>query len=503
MNLNKNDNFEEYEEFYFLKENKIYEILIRKIGNKIIIQHKHYLIQINKDYLSKIIKTEFNSINDCYKYIIDIFENNRVYIKEIIVNKEIKLLLKINDLNEEKEMILVYNKQNNLISYQKDIYYKLNQEIYSLKEEIKILKEEITKLKQIKNINFNNYTISKEVNLNMKTSQNDKCPIYIQSFKDLINDSYLQYALDNTYSIFKSINNSSYIVYSNKNKSIITYNIITNEKISEIKNAHNQYITNFRHYFDKIKRRDLIISISSDDNNIKLWDFNNWELICDIKSINNKGYLYSACFLNIKENNINYILSSNDNYSKSEYIKVYDFNGNKIKEISDSNERTFFIDTYYDNKFNIYYIIAGNNSYVKSYNYNENKLYHKYIDNNNNNLEDHDSIIIINNKGTIKMIESSEDGILRIWNFHSGLLLDRIVICEDKLYGICLWNNNYLFVGGDDKTLKIIDLDKKTIINNLFQKNSIINIKKFEHPIYGECIIIHDWENQIKLGFFK
>jgi len=39
--------------------------------------------------------------------------------------------------------------------------------------------------------------------------------------------------------------------------------------IKEIKNYHNEYINNFRHYLDKINKRDLIISISPDDSNIR------------------------------------------------------------------------------------------------------------------------------------------------------------------------------------------------------------------------------------------
>ena len=63
------------------------------------------------------------------------------------------------------------------------------------------------------------------------------------------------------------------------------------------------------------------------DNNIKLWNINNYECLIDIKNINKKGWMYSACFL--KENNKNYIITSNYNSSDCEFIKVFDFNGNK------------------------------------------------------------------------------------------------------------------------------------------------------------------------------
>ena len=57
---------------------------------------------------------------------------------------------------------------------------------------------------------------------------------------------------------------------------------------------------------------------------------------------------------------------------------------------------------------------------VYSYDYNKNKLYHKYFD---NDKRGHSSFIIYNNKSVIKLMESSNDGNIRIWNFHTGKLL--------------------------------------------------------------------------------
>ena len=163
-------------------------------------------------------------------------------------------------------------------------------------------------------------------------------------FKNITKNSYAYYDIDNTFSVIKSIDNILLLIYSNKKKSIISLNLINYQIITEIKNAHNNFITNFRHYLDNINKRDLILSISLLDNNIKLWNVKNWNCLLDIKNIKNCGKLYSACFLNDK--NKIYILTSNSYiYWKrdgNEFIKVYDFKGNKLKEIKDSNEPTFF-----------------------------------------------------------------------------------------------------------------------------------------------------------------
>ena len=133
---------------------------------------------------------------------------------------------------------------------------------------------------------------------------------------------------------FKSIQDILFLIYSNKEKSIITYDIINNKKIKEIKKAHDKYITNFRHYLNIINQIDLILSISKDDNNIKIWNFDGWNLLSEIKNIYNRGFLDSACFLN--DNNQIYLLTTNsipNQSEKSDPIKIYNLKGNQIKEL--------------------------------------------------------------------------------------------------------------------------------------------------------------------------
>jgi WD40 repeat protein len=309
---------------------------------------------------------------------------------------------------------------------------------------------------------------------------------------DLANDSYVNLGSNNTFTVFKSINEILYLIYSNKNKSIICYDLNQQKKIAEIKKSHNEFITNFRYYYDHIKNRDIIMSISCEDNNLRLWDIKNLECILNIKSAYKDGYLFSACFLN--DNNTNNIITSNcNNYGSSEPIKVFDFNGNKIKEINNSNEETLFIDTYYDNITSKIYIITGNNGYIKSYDYNKNELYRKYYDNDNG---DHNSLIIKNDDDIIKIIESCFDGNIRIWNFHSGLLLNKIKINNGRLISICLWNNSYLYVGCSDKTIKLVELKNELVIKSLSgHNNNILTIKKVIHPKYGKCLLSQGWEN--------
>ena len=234
------------------------------------------------------------------------------------------------------------------------------------------------------------------------------------------------------------------------------------------------------------------MSISKKDNNIRIWNVNNWECILNIADINRDGFLNSGCFL--LDNYEIYILSSN---SKSEPIKMFNLNGQKIKEINNSNEPTYFIDTYYDNLLSNKFIITGNDGYVKSYLINENKIYYKYDDNENIFASSyaHYSIIVKKFENIIKLIESCDDGNIRIWKFHSGILLRKIKISDEGLRGICLYNDDYLFVGCKDKTIKLINLDNELIIQNIkSHENEVITLKKIFHPFFKNILLSQNFK---------
>ena len=173
-------------------------------------------------------------------------------------------------------------------------------------------------------------------------------------------------------------------------------------------------------------------------------------------------------------------------YLKCQSMLKYDFNGIKINEINESNDVTYFIDTYYenydDNKLPDIYINVCNLGHIKSFYYNENKLYHKY---NSNDKNGHSSAVIYrDNFNNVKLIESSFDENIRIWKFHSGTLFNKVGIINDiSLYGICLWNKKYLFIICRDKKIRLFELYSGKIIRELSgHDNRVLCIKIIENP---------------------
>ena len=108
-------------------------------------------------------------------------------------------------------------------------------------------------------------------------NDNDDSP-NLKLFGELTNNSYSSFDLDNTFAAFKTVNDFLFLVYSTKSNSLICYDLINFIIIIEIKHPHKINITNIRHFLDLQNNRDLIISISDRDNNLKLWTVNNWEM---------------------------------------------------------------------------------------------------------------------------------------------------------------------------------------------------------------------------------
>ena len=99
-----------------------------------------------------------------------------------------------------------------------------------------------------------------ENDIEKKEQKSDKesNPQSIELFSDLIENSFSIFPLDNSFIVFKSIDNIIFIIYSTENKSIICYNLNDQKETIEIRNYHSDYIINFRHQMEKVKKREGI-----------------------------------------------------------------------------------------------------------------------------------------------------------------------------------------------------------------------------------------------------
>lgn len=335
-----------------------------------------------------------------------------------------------------------------------------------------------------KNIRHKNY------NKEMKTQIIPE----LKLFENIINNiNVTAYYQGKFIYIFTSKENLLYLLYS-KSNSIICYNLIDKKIITIIKNAHLDYIRNFSHFFDKKDRIDLLISISA--QNLKVWNFNNWENILSIevsKKVRKKFYM--GCFIN-ENNNIN-ILTINKDYSQNGNFKFFNtFNilnlyGTNIETIKQNNT-IMYIDCYYNKKTSKNYVILCHPDKILSYDYKNKKIYNVYNRSyiKNDYIGEYINIIINDNDELIKIIASNYK-FIEIWNFDTGIFINKINVNE-KIYSLELWNDKFLFVGNIGN-IKLIDYEKGKIMENKIIKvqNSlprITYIGKYKIPLYGECL---------------
>jgi len=340
-----------------------------------------------------------------------------------------------------------------------------------------------------------------------KTTTENMNPENLEFCKKNLSRSYVVDMYPDSFCVFKAIDDKYYLICS-EGYSIISYNILNNQKVIEITNAHNNsHISKFRHYLDQKNRRDLLISISDYDNTIKLWNIQKWECIHTFKEIYQKNRLYSACFLNYEKDNIIYIISSNfaelSNKKDIYPIKVFDLGGKLIKDINDSEcKLTMYVDSFYDKRLFKHYILSCNGNYVVSYDFDDNKIYHKYNAGSVNKINYGSSIVINDSEEVVQLIQSNlTDNKIKIYDFHKGTTI-KTIYGGAKIYEVCLWDSEYLFVGnrGD---IKLINIKEGKIVKSVDIPQTIIGIKILEHPQYGKCLISQSQYGEINMLYNK
>ena len=475
MNSNKDEEIEIEDEINYIKIKslEIYPLLnndnidnieIAEVENDIKIKCNKYELNLNLAQFKKLFKSENQekkSINDCFKYLSRLFINKRVYISNEDNGKFLELTI-----SQDGTKINLEYKENSSYTLVTDLVKILNKSTLDI-EKIKEKLNEKDEFGDPKNMKFSN---------------------------NVINNSYANYSYENSFVIYETQNKNLNIVYATKDKTLISKCIdkitIGDKNSYEIKSgfiqtkAHNNFITSIKYYFDEVNQMEIIMTISKKDNIIKLWNVNDGHKLFNEIKANDSNFLFSACFL--KENNESYIITSNgktlqpnQEIQNFEPLKLYKLDKKEpFKEISDSNDCTYFVDVFYDNNLNNKFIITGNYNYIKAYDYEKDELFHKYYENNNG---IHPSVIINTFEEIIKLIESCEDGVIRIWEFYSCNLVRKINTENNNLYGICLWNDKYLFVGSKDQSIKLIDLKNGILIKSFEgHKGRIISLIKYK-----------------------
>ena len=358
---------------------------------------------------------------------------------------------------------------------------KIINQISNLNDKISNVQSQLNQIQKI---------ILKETNINIPKlniiheKEDYKEPKSFQLLNDFTINSNTSRNKYDVLCVFKSSNSILYLVYPNYNI-IIIYNLIDKKKILEIKDAHLTEIIHISHLYDERNNLNLLMSASVDNGKvtIKIWNSDNFECINNIQ-IKNPHNIY---FSFLKHITGNFCLVGICNYQNN-FINAYYSNKGLAKKFIIEEKSDMYCLKVYNSKDSKNYILAGLYGLVLSIDFNtglindfreqEKGKYHQYL----NILEEDNATKLIDGCNTC----------INIWDFHNRNLLMKISL--DEIYSLCIWNNNILLVGGENK-IYIINLNYGIIIDEIHGHNKVINIKKFVHPSYGSCLISQGEQN--------
>ena len=407
--------------------------------------------------------------------------------------------------------------------------------------------QSVNKIKQIINEKIENVIEEKKYQLNINTFKKDRFiefksePNTLKFEKELDIDCFSDYS-DNQFCLFTSTNKENLLVYikgENKN-SLGCYNLKTTEN-KTINNVHKENILCIKHYTKN--KEDLIITTSY-DNSLKILNITKeWECIHHIKDIgqnegiNNNYYLYSASLLTIENEkddiqNKDYIIVTCYN---DDDIKIYEYETEKKVEKKFQSKCGFiFLDTYYDEFLKKNFIICSNyidsefnngkeeqfitiydfeteekylniNNFAhnviirKIHNYNENDISNENLINNEENKSNENQINNEENKVSILFASNNK---IYIYDFYNKIKLNEIEIKSvNYLHCICLWNKDYIIVGGEKKDNKIHIINLNQNKENSIEGYNVYTFAKIKEE-NKEKLYCQDLENQ-KFMIFK
>lgn len=433
-------------------------------------------------YLRKPVVIKFENgfnINNIYNNSCIFNNNDKNFCRNIAHNKETKVVKSKTDMT-----IKSYNFKENP---------KHESELYRNYLDLEKKSFEISKRKLRKNLSGGITNIKKDNLRDIKK--------YLKEIKNSHSNSKSKEKIENNI----EENNAKLKIIKFKNKKFVT----------RLKKHNNKIIT-IKHFFNKNKLHDFLIS-GDIDHIVIVWDVSyKYSVNQFIYSIDYHGENLYKLFLvsyEEKENINNYILI----YDKS--VNIYKLTDGKfIKNVNHfplKEEKIINIISWKNKDNNLDYIIKCTKYKIVIFNFLDEDIFFElsnYLRSNNNNQKSlcykSEGCIISYNLGDYLCILSSSMN-LEIWDLYNLCLKKQIpikanLIDDTYLFGIIPWSNRYILLyDGDNNYIYVLDVKFCNVLSKISGsfKNNIRQIfcKKIISKKYGESLLVWCYNRHISL----
>ena len=154
---------------YLNIKNILYFIIIRskfticKTNQEIFIKSNKYEAKFNHQDIENLTNIKFDTIEKEYNYFLNLFQQNSILIKDIIINKS--MILSFIQNGKMRDITLLYNNENKSI-----IHYELNFEFKNLMNDIAQIKKDVHDIHNAIHNNNNNINVNQNKNIDNKNN---------------------------------------------------------------------------------------------------------------------------------------------------------------------------------------------------------------------------------------------------------------------------------------------------------------------------------------------
>ena len=193
--INDSNNFE-HQEYSIFHNNSIVNFTICKINQEIMIKSNKYEAKLTHQNIENLTNMKFDNIEKEYNYLLNLFQQNSIKIKDILINQSIILTFIQN--GKMIEIILLYNNESKSITH-----YELNFEFKNLQSDIAQIKKDVHDIHSV--IHNNN------ININQNNNNSNKNNIFDYNTTEF--DIYNKFMINNTIAVLNKqiINQKNFI----------------------------------------------------------------------------------------------------------------------------------------------------------------------------------------------------------------------------------------------------------------------------------------------------